>query len=236
VAEQLNKDRKPAKTSAKLDAVGLNELFHQITHDIRVPVTGLKMLWPMIAEVKEEEKEEVYEYLKSSSYELFDLIENLTQLLIDYELLADTPEPLNPQKIIEDTLYDLHRDSVKNATEVSTKDIINLRRTHFLKCLEVSLSLCQQMGGDTGLPSFQIQSEMSQEGCTIRFEGPSILDPEDRYGSEIHYSLFNRAKGNSKLAGFTLLRLRNLMKMIGGTLNVQVQEESTLLYLNFPGS
>lgn len=230
MAEQVNKDVRPGNTSPRLDSAKLNELFHQISHDIRVPVTGLKMLWPMLDEVTETEREEVAQYLKSLSYELFDLIENLTLLLIDFELLNDEPEMLSTDEILSSITKE---SGFLTLSEVSTEETM-LRRQHFLRCIEVALDICGQITDERAPASIVPETRFSADSYTISFSGPALGDPDDQYGAEIHYSLFNRAKGNSRIAGFSLLRLRNLMNMIRGKLKVDAAAEATKLVMQFP--
>lgn len=190
------------------------------------------MLWPMLDEVDEEEKEEVSDYLKSSSYELFDLIENLTLLLVDFELLGDEPEIIE----VDELLYSLVSDIAGEALSDISAEKLNLRRQHFLRCIELCVDICQQITDtDSPLP-ISIESNFSSGTYSISISGPGIEDPDDKYSAELHYSLFNRARGNSKIAGFSLLRLRNLMNMIGGKFAVNTDEESTLLVLEFPAN
>lgn len=233
MAEQLDKDPISSGQEGHIDAARLNQLFHQITHDIRVPVTGLKMLWPMINEVSEEERDEVFGYLKSSSYELFDLIENLTQLMIDFELLTIPPDYYNPTDLIMEAIRAIEEGNLDVDLECADARWL-LRPQHFNKCLEVTHQLLQQLTEDLQDPVVTIACNCSDEACVVRFIGPSIHDASDQYSAEIHYSLFNRAKGNSKLSGFLLLQLRNLMGMVGGSLNIVATDEKTEFALIFP--
>ncbi len=232
VGEQVNKDSRTANSNVNLESIRLQELFHQITHDIRVPVTGLKMLWPMLDEVDETEKEEVSRYLKSSSYELFDLIENLTLVLIDFELLSEETDLLKPDEILTDIISKSFGQSLSKISSKKT----HLRKQHFLRCLEVSTDICQQLMDNQGNLPIKVETGFSSGYYRIRFSGPSIFDSSDKYSTDIHYSLFNRARGNSKISGFSMLRLRNLMTMIRGSLMTELSAEATQLVLSFPSS
>lgn len=230
MAEQVNKDSRTTHSTVNLESIRLQELFHQITHDIRVPVTGLKMLWPMLDEVDETEKEEVSRYLKSSSYELFDLIENLTLVLIDFELLSEKTELLKPDEILTDILNESFSQPLSKISAEKT----HLRKQHFLRCIEVCTDIYHQLTDNQGNLPIKVETGLTSGHYAIRFSGPSIFDSSDKYSTDIHYSLFSRARGNSKISGFSMLRLRNLMTMIGGSLMTEISAEATQLVLSFP--
>ena len=187
----------------------------------------------MIEEVEAEEREEVYQYLKSSSYELFDLIENLTRLLVDFELLAEAPEEVNLHQTLQDSMGEsFHSGAVQ--LDDALQNSYFIRKKHFLKCVEVCLEACEQMSDEPDQVKCRLNVSSQKSGFALRIEGPSITIPGDKYSSEIHFSLFNRAKGNSRLAGFTMLRLRNLMKMIEGDFEISATDNATILLLSYP--
>ncbi len=233
MAEQLNQhpDTSVNKTSQGPSRDTLNDLFRQVTHDIRVPVTGLKMLWPMIDEVAPEERGEIYDYLKTSSYELFELIENLALVLTDHELINDPLEAVDLDEVIttaiaqDDSVMDLLAEDIPGGT-------FQLRRKHLLNCLKLSLEACHQITEECESSEIEIKGKLIEGTLILQFIGPSIAIKGDKYSTRVQYSLFRQAKGNSKLSGFTMLRLRNLTNLVGGKLRVEINESRTLLQLS----
>jgi hypothetical protein len=109
-----------------------------------------------------------------------------------------------------------------------------LRHKHLRTCLELALEISKQNIAATSTKELAIN--VKQPGGTLEFvfSGPSIPLPQDRADQEIQYSLFNRARGNSALSGFLLLRLRNLLEMVGGSFAVDTGTAKTMLRLGYP--
>lgn len=187
----------------------------------------------MIDEVEGAERKEVFDYLRMSSYELFELIENLALVLTDYELLHDKPQSTDLKEIIATAF----------AQDRSAMDIINddlpdgtfpIRPKHFKQCLDLSLELCKEISDGHEVSEIQVKGHLADEKIILVFTGPSVAVEGDKYSTRIHFSLFKKSKGNSKLSGFTLLRLRTLMNMVEGTLQVETLSSHSSIILRFP--
>ena len=233
MAGELNQQGKPmTDRDESLSATRMTHLFRQITHDIRVPVTGLKMLWPMLEETDEQEKEEIFEYLKHSSYELFGLIENLSTLLMDHEMLTEESAPSRALAILSD-LSSRQAGKVRVQTSIPKDVLVPLRSAHFQRCLELAFALSAQAADEADDTALEITLEQREKELLIRFVVPGVSSLEDE-DLEVHYSLFDRAKGNSGLSGFLLLRLRNLLEMLNGELMVDADKTRTQIILHYP--
>ncbi len=187
----------------------------------------------MIDDVEPDERAEIYEYLKSSSYELFELIENLALVLSDYELLNEPLESLIPEELITAVIVEDTSTMDPLAEDLPTQSLV-LNKKHLKSCLKLSLELCSQMIEGNTSSEIHIMGTLVNGEMRLKAIGPTIAVEGDKYSTRLQYSLFTQAKGNSRLSGFTLLRLKNLMNMIKGKLNVEITKEHTELEMRFP--
>lgn len=231
MAEQLDQSMKGAYHQSEGDL--FNDLFGQITHDIRVPVTGLKMLWPMLEDAEPEEQQEILDYLKSSSYELFELIENLALVLSDYELSKEEFQLVSLSDIMTGVLAHPENDLDFQMNEPPSKPV-KIRKKHFTKCLELACSTFKEVVTEVDGDDFILSAHVEGDLLCLKLIGPSIEIPGDKYSTRVQYSLFNKAKGNTRLSGFVLLRLKNLLNMINGSIDLKLTAENSEMEMRFP--
>lgn len=202
----------------------LDFMARMFSHNLRSPVSGLKMLFRLLDMVEGDEREMVIDNIKDGSDELFSMIDDLAVVFLDYGVLLKEKEKLDFNEIINGVKSDLD-DLLTNSggqIEVDFKlPHVHYHIEHIRIILTELITNSVKFCPEDRNPHIEIKSyeedgklmlSVGDNGCGID------IDRHERDLFKMYKPLSENGEKSSK--GIGLFRVKNLVEMNGGKIEV----------------
>lgn len=200
------------------------------SHNLRSPIAGLKMLFPLYEMEKDPKgKEDIFENIKLGASEMFEMIEDLSQILMDYRELEKPKEELSLQNTLDKTL-ELINESLPSNTQIIA-DFEDCKTVLYSqKYLDFAFKELLQNSIRFRSPHrdliLKITSKKIGEKSILSFadNGPGI--DLDLHQIDL-YKMYKTFHGSESIRnrGLGIFSLKNQLEMMGGKLKLEGEKE-----------
>ncbi len=202
---------------------------HMVSHNLRSPVAGMKMLLNLYDMAKTEaEKEELVSHLKEGAFELFDMVEDLSTVMKDYTKLDQKAEEIMLDEILHKTKSTL-AGQIKESNAIITADFeIDVVKYLPIYLESIFLNLISnslKYASPDRTPKIHVKSYMENYAVMLSFtdNGMGIDTVKNERQLFKMYKTFHRDEQKDS-KGIGLFLTKNQIEMLGGKINL----ESTL--------
>lgn len=200
------------------------------SHNLRSPIAGLKMLFPLYEiENDKKGKEDIFENIKLGANEMFDMIDDLSRVLLDYWELENPKEEVFFQEIMDDTLKNLGSEIPQNSTIVGNFDAC----PNFLfsqKYLEFGFhELIQnsiRFRSESRPLEIKVSSFKQGEKCILCFEDNGQGIDLDLHKIDL-YKMYKTFHSDDSISnrGLGIFSLKNQIEMMGGKIIIDGKKD-----------
>lgn len=225
----IERSRQLMNINASLDNRNqhLESMARMVSHNLRSPVAGLKMIIQLYDKVDAPEKrEELVSNMKEGSTVLFDMVEDLSQAMLDYRELIKEQEKLSLEKTLDTVTRQLSQQIRESGASIhhnfSTYPTVNYSR-HFLESIflnMISNAIKYQREGVA--PLIIINSYLENDKVMLSFSDNGIGIDLKEHGEKVFqmYKTFhNRNDVDSR--GIGLFMTKNQVEMMGGKIDLK---------------
>lgn len=204
----------------------LESMARMVSHNLRSPMAGLKMIMNLYDRMETpEEKEELLKNFKDGSQVMFDMVDDFSEILMDYRELVKDPEPLQLGMHLENVKKQLatqikESGAIINANFSAYPEVIYSRM--FLESIFLNMISNSIKYAKPDLPPvIEIDSSIDDGLVMLSFSDNGIGIDLDRYGKDMFkmYKTFHR-KENVDSKGVGLFITKNQVEIMGGKIDV----------------
>lgn len=208
----------------------LIDFAHMVSHNLRSPMAGLKMLLSLHEMSKtDEEKADLMSHLKDGAYELFNMVEDLALVMKDYTRLKDVQENLILHEVLEKTKNTLSGQILDRKAVIETDFAVETVQypSVYLDSIFQNLLSNALKYADPNKPHAHIliSSYMKDNAVMLKVQDNGLGINMERYSEQLFkmYKTFHpEAKQDSK--GVGLFLTKNQVELLGG----KIRAESTV--------
>ncbi len=205
----------------------LDFLGKMASHNLRSPMAGMRMIFSLMDSVENpEQKVEMLEHLKEGSDVLFEMIEDLSQLLLDYSETVKPFETIHLKECFEKVLSTIEQQGNISKINLST-DLENpgsiQYSSYFIEAILTELISNAIESKRTDAPlEIMVQSCIEGGWVSIKIMDNGIgIDP-----SIPHEQLFKMYKSyksepDREHKGNGLFRVKNMVEILGGKVHLE---------------
>lgn len=205
----------------------LEMMARMISHNLRSPMAGMKMLFSLYEmSQKPEDKEDIYQNLKGGAQELFGMVEDLAKVLIDYAQLKTSPEELIFDEVYTETL-DLLEDTIKEKKAIIKADFedspsLNYFPVFLESIFKEILENALRYSSEDRTLELSIRSYIESDYVMLEFKDNGIgIDLEKHQGQLFKmYKTFHN-NPNIPNKGIGLFTIKNQVEILGGKISLQ---------------
>lgn len=214
----------------------LESMARMVSHNLRSPMAGLKMIMQLFDRVETpEEKIELLENFKEGSQVMFDMVDDFSEILMDYRELVKDLETLKLSVVLEtvkkqlaaqikDSNVSIHSDF--RCTEVVYSKLF--LESIFLNMISNSIKYAKD-----GVPAkIEISSYMDDNRVMLSFAdngiGIDLLKHSDKI-FKMYKTFHNKESADSK--GIGLFITKNQVEIMGGKIEIESQLEKGTKFL-----
>lgn len=204
----------------------LESMARMVSHNLRSPMAGLKMIMNIYDRMETpEEKEELLKNFKEGSQVMFDMVDDFSEILMDYRELVKDLEPLQLGAHLQNVKKQLaaqikESGAIINADFSEYPEVVYSRlflESIFLNMISNSIKYAQPAVP----PVIEISSFVDDGLVMLSFSDNGIGIDLDRYGKDMFkmYKTFHR-KENVDSKGVGLFITKNQVEIMGGKIDV----------------
>ncbi|MDZ7845652.1 MAG: HAMP domain-containing sensor histidine kinase [Owenweeksia sp.] len=203
-----------------------------LSHELKAPVAGLKMLMPLLNRLEARHQAGVHENIQQASSSLFSIIDATADLLNDYRHLTEKDEHL----LLMDVLHGVKSDLDEQVSNLDAHIISDFKveeilyhPSHLIAIFTELLSNALKFCPASRRPKISIQSIIKDKWVYLNFtdngRGFSVEESENE-AFKIHQ---NETTGKVQKG---LFRVKNLVGIHGGSIEMESKPgEGTTLFL-----
>ncbi|WP_417600573.1 sensor histidine kinase [Owenweeksia hongkongensis] len=216
----------------------LESMARMVSHNLRSPMAGLKMIMNLFDRMETpEDKAELLKNFKDGSQVMFDMVDDFSEILMDYRELVKDLEPLELAVHLENVKKQLasqikESGAVINADFSGFPEIIYSRlflESIFLNMISNSIKYAQP---DTK-PIIEISSYVDDGLVMLTFSDNGIGIDLDRHGKDVFkmYKTFH-GKKNVDSKGVGMFITKNQVEIMGGKIDIDsTPNQGTQFYI-----
>lgn len=200
------------------------------SHNLRSPIAGLKMLFPLYKMEKEESgKEDIFQNIEMGANEMFEMIEDLAKILMDYWELENPKEEVFFQGSMDSALQKLEEQIPKNSQIVGFFD--SCPKAHYSQkyldfaFLELIQNSIRFRSPDRDL-KINISSHFEDGKSILVFVDNGLGLDLDLHKIDLYkmYKTFHKEKSISN-RGLGIFSLKNQIEMMGGKITIDGKKD-----------
>lgn len=200
------------------------------SHNLRSPIAGLKMLFPLYEmEGDEKGRKDIFENIKLGSSEMFDMIEDLSKILLDYWELENPREEISLQEILDGTLGKLRSEIPEDCQIIGNFD--SCPTLYFSKKYidfafnELILNSIRFRSDTRGL-KISISSYKVGEKSILSFEDNGSGIDIDLHKIDL-YKMYKTFHNDDTIPnrGLGIFSLKNQIEMMGGKIKIDGKKD-----------
>lgn len=206
------------------------------SHNLRSPLSGIKMLLPLLDKSDVAEKEKVIDNIREAIVNLARQVDDMSLTMLDYRHLLDEPETVDLEELLKKSFETSKAEGLDLQLKVRDCPQITCRPP----MMEVAFAEIMRNAWQYRDPDRKARLEVKAR-CE---EGFNVLSFEDNGkgfdADEMSNDLFKmykqkRPELRNEAAGLGLYRIKNIVEIQGGKVSLHSREgKGTTLYLNLP--
>lgn len=196
-----------------------------LSHNLRSPVAGMKMLFPLYERMPNDKaKAEIFGNIQEGAEQLFDMIEDLSKLLLDYVELSEEAAPVSFQISLDAAVNSLTSEIPEEAKiEADFSNVSTVSYSQkFVDFLFLELISNSIRFRDKSRPlDLKVKSYQENYRTILSFSDNGRGIDLDKHGDKLFklYKTFhNDPEINSR--GVGLFTIKNQIEMMGGRLSM----------------
>lgn len=200
------------------------------SHNLRSPIAGLKMLFPLYEMEKEESgKEDIFKNIELGANEMFNMIEDLAKILLDYWELENPKEEVFFQESMNKALENL-KEVIPENCEISGLFDSCPKAHYSQKYLDFAFLELIQNSIRFRSPKrdlkINVSSKMENDKCILVFEDNGLGLDLDLHKIDLYkmYKTFHQDQSFSN-RGLGIFTLKNQIEMMGGKITIDGKED-----------
>lgn len=216
----------------------LESMARMVSHNLRSPVAGLKMIMKLYDRMETpEQKEDLMGNLKEGTNVLFDMVDDLSNIMMDYRELVKEQEDLSLSKTLATVKKQLapqiQASKAKVKADFSGHPIVSYSR-YFLESIFLNMiSNAIKYSKRDMVPEISIRSYVDDNKVMLSFTDRGIgIDLHENADKifRMYKTFHNRTDVDSK--GIGLFMTKNQVEMMGGKIDVEsTPGKGTTFYL-----
>lgn len=194
------------------------------SHNLRSPVAGMKMLFSLLDRVSEDEKEEIMDNLKEASTLLFDMIDDLATVLLDYRQLIEGLEPVNVQSVLDEVHRNLSSKFEQGPYQMEVNlevPELNYYPQHLKVILKELLSNCLKFS-KTGQPvKIIVHTYRDDDKVMLSVKDQGVGIDMETFAKDVFKMYKPLQMEKEGTDGVGLFRIKNIVEIHGGKVHVK---------------
>ena len=221
---------------SKIDEINENRNSHlemmsrMVSHNLRSPMAGLKMLFPLYEMAQtDEDRQDLFRNIKNGAEELFLMIEELSKLMLDYVELGNKKEEIDFESILNETLAhyeDSELDGAKIESDFSAcpKVLYSKKFVKFLFYELISNSLRYRSEERPLILSINSKKEEHRTILTFKDNGIGMdLDKHSDQLLKMYKSFHHNPEITNRAIGH--FSIKNQIEMMGGKISLDSEPD-----------
>ncbi|HBF20550.1 MAG: hypothetical protein CMI36_01350 [Owenweeksia sp.] len=209
----------------------LEGLARMVSHNLRSPIAGMKMLLNLYERMETpDQKEDIVQNLNEGAFQLFDMVEDLSAIMLDYKELNKEKEPIELREVAETVLTQLSGQIRSTKAEIELdfreyQDVI-YSKTYLESIFLNLISNALKYRSPDRKPKIKVRSYLDKGKVMISIcdNGLGLDLSQHREQLFKMYKTFHRDSGaDSK--GIGLFITKNQVEMMGGKITVESQPD-----------
>lgn len=213
----------------------LKMMAQMLTHNLRSPMAGLKMLFPLFNKAETaNEKEELFQFLKDGSFELFEQIEDLSTVLIDYMELEKEKKTIDLEKFLNETEHKFSSETSAGCTIIHDFDdcqtlVFSIKYLEFI--FHELLSNAMRFNSSKKDLNISVRSEKLEGKTIVEFSDNGVGIDLKTYELDLFkmYKTFHDMP-SSEHKGIGHFRIKNMVEMMGGQVSLYTTKKGGLTF------
>lgn len=201
------------------------------SHNLRSPIAGLKMLFPLYEmEEDPEGKEDIYENIKLGASEMFEMIEDLSKILMDYWELENPKSEVELKSSFDKSLEKL-KPLIPEDAEISgnfedCKSILYSQKYLDFAFEELIQNSIRYRSPERPL-KIVVKSSKLDDKFILSFEDNGQGIDIDRHSIDLYkmYKTFHNDP-TIRTRGLGIFSLKNQIEMMGGKIKIEGEKDS----------
>jgi signal transduction histidine kinase len=215
----------------------LIDFAHMVSHNLRSPMAGLKMLLNLHEMSKTEvEKADLMVHLKDGAYTLFNMVEDLALVMKDYTRLKDDQEELILHEVLEKAKHSLSGLILDRQARIESDfavEVVHYPMVYLDSIFLNLLSNALKYAHPDRPVHIKLSSYMDQNAVMLKIEDNGLGIDMERYEQQLFkmYKTFHpEAQQDSK--GVGLFLTKNQVELLGGKIWAEsTAEEGTTFFI-----
>lgn len=205
----------------------LESLARMVSHNLRSPMAGMKMLLELYERMEtQEEKDDILVNLKEGAFQLFNMVEDLSSIMLDYTELNKEKEHIKLSNIARSVTAQLKglikAENVQVNTDFEDYPEVIYSRTYLESIFLNLISNAIKYSSPDRPPVINIRSYREGDKIMLLFEDNGLGIDLERHREQLFkmYKTFHRIEGKDS-KGIGLFITKNQVEMMGGKINVK---------------
>ncbi len=205
----------------------LESLARMVSHNLRSPIAGMKMLLSLYERMESpEEKEDIVQNIREGAFTLFDMVEDLAAIMLDYKELNKEKEEVWVQEVCDSVLTQLSG-QVKSLNAKVKLDFDSCPKVYYSRTYLESIFLnlisnALKYSSPKQRPEIEVRSYVEDNKVMVSVSDNGLGIDLSQHREQLFkmYKTFHRDAGaDSK--GIGLFITKNQVEMMGGKISVQ---------------
>ncbi|MCC5918059.1 MAG: HAMP domain-containing histidine kinase [Cryomorphaceae bacterium] len=213
------------KLSIERELERLREFAAIVSHNLKTPIAGIKMLAGIMIDTKDEKTvKEIAEEIYSASEKLQIFYKNLENIFRNAHLSNDPPEPIDIMEELDSVLDVLQPQIAASKAEItwdfSQGQTVIFRKLSLHSVLLNLVSNAIKYAKPDEPAKVHLETEIFEKELELRVADNGIGINLDKYGDKI-FGLFEKFSDHPDATGMGLYIVKNQVESVGGTIRLE---------------